>query len=174
LDNIVHTFHTKDGLQITVRPLQAEDTRLLIDLFAHMGLESRFLRFNTSLAEPDPERIQQEAQHIADVKRPENDGWLAFANLPDQPNAPVAGIRYLHTGSGSAEISLAVRDDMQNKGIGTALITFLFEQAKASGITKLEALVQLDNRPLWKILNKLPLPIQRNTDGSYVHLEIEL
>ncbi|NIP25600.1 MAG: hypothetical protein GWO38_17710, partial [Phycisphaerae bacterium] len=48
------------------------------------------------------------------------------------------------------------------------------EQARRAGITKLVALAQRNNRPLWKLLKKSPLPIKRTPDGSYVYLEVEL
>jgi GNAT superfamily N-acetyltransferase len=139
-----------------------------------MSQESRYSRFNLPLEDPDPGKIIQEAAEMVDLQRPESDGWLAFADLPDNPETPVGGVRYLHTGDGEAEISITVRDDMQNRGIGTALMAFLFEQAKKSGIHKLVALVQRNNRPLWEMLKKCPLPIKRTPDGSFVHLEVEL
>jgi RimJ/RimL family protein N-acetyltransferase len=174
LNQVVHTFKTKDGIPIHVRPLQPEDKAHLVHIFENMGHESRYSRFNLSLANPDPAVVWQEATEMVDLKRPDSDGWLAFADLPDAPNTPVAGIRYIHTQKGEAEISISVRDDMQNKGIGTGLMRFMFEQAKRAGITKLVALAQRNNRPLWELLKKSPLPIKRTPEGSYVYLEVEL
>ena len=174
LTKIVHTFQAKDGTLIEVRPMQPEDTPYLIDIFEHMGLESRYTRFNMALPAPDLALIQQEAAEMTDFERPESDGWLAFADLPDKPDTPVAGIRYIHTAPGEAEIALSVRDDMQNKGIGTALFLYMVEQAKKSGILRLVGLAQRNNRPLATLLSKSPYPIKRTPEGSYVHLEIAL
>lgn len=170
----VHTFQTKDGIPVKVRPLQPEDTAYLIDIFENMGVESRYARFNVPMENLDSEMIQQEAAEIAHIERPENDGWLAFADLPGRPDTPVAGIRYIRTAEGEAEVAISVRDDMQNKGIGTALLIFLFNQAKKAGITRLVALAQRSNRPLLQILTKAPYPIKRTPDGSNVYLEVEL
>jgi GNAT superfamily N-acetyltransferase len=111
---------------------------------------------------------------MVDFERPESDGWLAFADLPDAPDTPVAGIRYVRSGEGEAEIAISVRDDMQNKGIGTALMGFMVEQAKKAGLKKLVALAQRNNRPLWEMLKKSQVEIQRTPDGSFVYLEVEL
>lgn len=169
-----HTFHTKDGIPIRVRPLQPDDADYLIDIFENMGQESRYARFNMDLTDPDPELIEKEAAEMVALERPEDDGWLAFADLPGRPDTPVAGIRYIHTGEDEAEVAISVRDDMQNKGIGTALLLFLIEQAKKAGIHKLAALAQRNNRPLWQILSKTNLPIKRTPEGSFVHVEVEL
>ncbi len=171
---VVYTFQAKDGTQIEVRPMQREDSQHLVEIFEHMGLESRYSRFNMSLPAPAPELILQEAAEMTDFERPESDGWLAFADLPGNPDTPVAGIRYIHTGPGEAEIALSVRDDMQNKGIGSALFLYMLEQAKKSGIVRLVGLAQRNNRPLTKLLKKTVYPIKRTPDGSYVHLEIAL
>jgi acetyltransferase len=174
LSEVVHDFQTKDGIPIKVRPLQLEDAAHLVDIFENMGSESRYARFNVPMENPDPEMVYQEAAEMADVERPQNDGWLAFADLPGKPDTPVAGIRYIRTAEGEAEVAISVRDDMQNKGIGTAMLVFLFEQAKKAGITRLVALAQRNNRPLWQILTKAPYPIKRTPDGSNVYLEVEL
>lgn len=174
MNGTVHTFQTKDGILIRVRPLLPEDTSYLVDIFENMGQDSRYTRFNLTMVDPDPADVWQEAAEMADIERPQSDGWLAFADLPDNPDTAVAGIRYLHTGEGEAEIAVTVRDDMQNKGIGTELMAYLFEQAKQAGITRLVALAQRNNRPLWQMLKKSPIPIKRKPEGSYVYLEAEL
>ncbi|MFZ0546425.1 MAG: GNAT family N-acetyltransferase [Candidatus Promineifilaceae bacterium] len=172
---MVHTFQTKDGIPIKVRPLLPGDAAYLVDIFQNMGQESRYTRFNVPMPDPDPDAVQQEAAEMANFERPESDGWVAFADLPGKPDVPVAGIRYIRTtAEGEAEVSISVRDDMQNKGIGTALLLFLFEQARKAGLTRLVALVQRNNRPLWQILKKAPVPLKRTPDGSYVFLEFDL
>lgn len=174
MEQVVYTFQTKDGIPVRVRPLQPEDTGHLVDIFEHMSHESRYTRFNLPIADPSPDEVWQEAAEMVDFKRPESDGWLAFADLPDSPDTAVAGIRYIRSGEGEAEIAISVRDDMQNKGIGTALMGFMFEQAKKAGLKKLVALAQRNNRPLWEMLKKSPVEVKRTPDGSFVYLEVEL
>lgn len=154
--------------------MQPEDAVHLVDIFDHMSLDSRYTRFNMAMPAPDIERVQQEAAEMTDFERPNSNGWLAFADLPDQPNAPVAGIRYIHTAPGEAEISMSVRDDMQNKGIGTALFNIVIEEARKAGLTRLVGLAQRNNRPLLQLLNKISYPIKRKPDGSFMHLEVQL
>lgn len=162
-----HQFTTRDGQQIWLRAIESKDARHLVDLFQHMGPESRYLRFNLALDNPDPELVWAEAERLSQID-PEKDGaWLAFADLPDQPNAAVGGARYMGIGDAAAEASLAVRDDMQNKGIGTELLLFLVERARAAGIRKLIAVVQRGNRPLWHLLQRSPWLVEYESEGSY-------
>lgn len=94
-DDIVHTFHSKDGHLVSLRPLKPSDAHHLVDLFEHMGADSRFLRFNQSLTDPEPERVWAEAERMARVNPGKDGAWLAFMDLPGQENAPVAGARYI-------------------------------------------------------------------------------
>jgi acetyltransferase len=169
-----HMFYSKDGHPITMRPLQPEDAPLLIDLFEHMGADSRYLRFNLSLIDPDPDLIQEEAARMA-VVDPEKDGaWLAFADLPGQANAPIGGVRYMRLDPVTAEAALVVRDDMQNKGVGTALLAFLVKRAREAGIHRLVGTIQQANRALLHILKNAPMRVTFETEGSYTTIVVDL
>ena len=69
----IHTFETKTGLLINLRPLQADDAHHLVDLFNHMGPTSRYLRFNMALTNPDPDLVWAEARRLAQID-PNRDG----------------------------------------------------------------------------------------------------
>ena len=154
--------------------MQAEDASLLVDLFEHMGSDSRYLRFNLSLTDPDPQLVWEEAVRMAQVD-PDRDGaWLAFADLPDRENAPIAGVRYVRISEETAEAALVVRDDMQNKGIGTQLLAFLAERAWEAGIRRLTATIQRANRSLLHILRNSPLEVTFTSEGSYTSIVAEL
>jgi acetyltransferase len=169
-----HTFWSKDDRLIKVRSMQPEDAGHLVDLFEHMGPDSRYLRFNLPLTNLDPGLIWEEAKRMARVD-PEKDGaWLAFTDLPSQPNAPIAGARYIRTDLETAEAALAVRDDMQNKGIGSGLLAYLVDRARENGISCLVATVQRANRSLLHILTNSPLKVTFDSEGSYTTIKAEL
>lgn len=166
-DVYIHTFRTKDGDLIRLRPLRPEDAHHLVELFDHMGPESRFLRFNLALTNPDPELVWSEARRLARID-PELDGaWLAFAQLSDGEVVPVGGVRYMRIDDQSAEAALAVRDDMQNKGIGTELLRYLVRHARQAGVKKLVATVQRNNRPIFHLLQKTDLQLEFESEGGY-------
>ncbi len=168
------TFRSKNGLLLKIRPLQPEDARHLVNLFEHMGLESRYLRFNLALTDPSPDLVWAEAERLARID-PEQDGaWLVFADLPDQPEAPIAGARFVRTNETTAEVSIAVRDDMQNQGVGSHLLPFVIEQARDAGVRRLTASVQRNNRPLWYLLKRSGLNLEITYDGSGAVVETDL
>ncbi len=169
-----HSFRTKDGHQIWVRPLEPVDAHYLVDLFDHLGSESRYLRFNLALNNPDPELVWSEARRLAQIDPKRDGAWLAFCDLPTQPGAAVGGARYVRLDETTAEASLAVRDDMQNKGIGIELLRLLVEQARLAGIKKLVASAQRGNRALWHLLERSGLNITYESEGSSTEISAYL
>jgi len=173
-DEFIYSFRSRNGLLLKIRPLVPDDAGHLVDLFKHMGPESRFLRFNLALSNPDPELIRVEAQRMSEVD-PEKDGaWLVFGDLPDQENAPVAGGRYVRLDDDTAEASLAVRDDMQRQGIGSHLLQFMVRQARDRGVKRLIATVQRGNRPLWHMLQGSGLKYDVESLGGYSNIAVDL
>jgi acetyltransferase len=174
VDGSVRSWRTSKGLLVHIRPLHPDDDRHLVDLFGHMGPESRFLRFNLALPNPDPELVWAEAQRMSRIDPARDGAWLVFADLPDQPQAPIAGVRYIRLTDEMAEASMAVRDDMQGQGIGSEMLRFLIAQARAAGLVKLTASVQRSNRALWRLLQSSGLSLSFESEGSFTTVTADL
>ena len=171
-----HTFEAKNGLLVWIRPMRPDDTQNLVDIFAHLSPESRYLRFHEALTHASSHLVHDTAAGFATMPAEKGKGWLAFADLPDQPCAPVGGIRYVRLADepGVAEVALTVRDDLHGQGIGRELLYLLAKQARTEGIRKLTAIVQADNRAVLRLLSAAPIPIKRNFKGGEIYMEADL
>jgi len=169
-----HHFTTKTGLQVRVRPLYPDDAPFLIDLFAHLGPESRYLRFHQALATIPPHQAMGEATTLTYTTWRHGQGWLAFADLPDEPDAPVGGVRWIRTNGDVAEMALTVRDDMQGQGIGSELLRFAVEQARVQGIRTMTAVVQAGNHAIQRLLSASPWPVHRTIHAGEMFVEVDL
>lgn len=166
---------SSQGMKVRVYRLTPGDAEHLIDLFAHMSPASRQFRFNEYLDHPDPEYVRREAARLANVTPEQGAAWLAFADLPDQPDAPVAGARYVRTEDPAvAEISAAVRDDLQQRGIGSELLFRLAERAKADGIHRLVASFHTGNKAIWSLLAESPFHVTTEVHGTETEVIIDL
>ena len=171
----VHQFWTETGFAVRVRPMQPGDAVHLVDLFEHMGTDSRYMRFNLPLTDPDPDWVAQEAARLADVDPEKGAAWLAFADLPGEPAACVGGIRYILGEDGeSAEVALVVRDDLHGQGIGTELIRFAGISAYLRGVRRLVGVVQSRNIALWHTLDNLSVPVERRLMGPLTEVAVTL
>lgn len=170
------TFKSDAGLLVEVFRLQPEDAAYLVDLFEHMSVTSRYQRFNQYLANVDWQMVEREAEHLSIVDPARGLGLLAFADLPDQPHAPVGGARYVRTEEDEyqAEISVAVRDDLQGQGIGGQLLHNLVLMARAAGVHALVGTFHTANRRIWDLLAESPFQVHTEIDGVQTSLTIDL
>ncbi len=168
------TLHTTSGLILRVRAEQPGDGPILIDLFDHLSPSSRYLRFSKSMNDPDPQRVRQEAERLARLGPPTDMAWLAFTDLPEQADAPIAAVRYVRTEPGEAELAIAVRDDIQRRGVGSALLLFACMQAQGDGVERLTATFRSENRGVWSLLKRSPFPVSWEIDGPEISAVIDL
>jgi GNAT superfamily N-acetyltransferase len=170
------SFELADGATVWVRPLLPVDAPILVELFAHLGAESRYNRFQVAATEPKEELIWREARRLATISPDEGMGWLAFVADPEREGAflSVGGMRYLFVEPGVAEASLTVRDDMQRRGIGQRLMFYMLDYARQHGVKRMTAVVQRNNLGMWRLLNHSPVPLKRVPDGGYTHVELDL
>jgi RimJ/RimL family protein N-acetyltransferase len=166
-------FTTPTGLQVTFRRLRLEDAPYIVDLFDHLSPQSRYQRFQIPLNQPDRAWVQQTAHDLADVQEP-GEGWLAFADLPDQPDACIGGGRFISTGPGEAEVSVTVRDDFQGQGLGAEILQLLFGEARNAGIHTLVAYVQATNQSVFRMLARVGIPYRRSTHQGETRIELDL
>jgi RimJ/RimL family protein N-acetyltransferase len=175
LDNsFIGSYETKTGIIVHARPLQAEDAPYLVDLFENMGPESRYNRFMQAVDHVGIDRVWHEAEQVAHQTNDRSFGLVAFADLPQRHNTPIAAARYVSISSTQAELAVSVRDDMQHMGIGTWLMEHLMAIAVEHGIEQLVGTIQNGNTAMWALLKKIGCRLERQPEGSYSQVTIHL
>jgi acyl-CoA hydrolase/GNAT superfamily N-acetyltransferase len=155
---------TRTGFPILTRPVKISDEPLLKDFFYSLSDQSLYRRFISVRKDMPHERLQEfvvidytrEMVILATVKEAEMEKVVAVGQygINDQ----------IH----SAEVSLVVRDDYQNKGIGTALLSYLTYLAKREGLMGFTAEVLVENKPMINLFEKMGFDIQkRSAQGVY-------
>jgi len=167
-------FTTKDGIPVWVRLLRRKDTHYLVDLFEHMGPESRYRRFHQVADNVPAAQVWEEAKRIATAVPDEQLGLIAFSTLPGEGEIAVGVARIVWLSDETAEVAMSVRDDRQGQGIGKRLLTMVLELAQISGAEKVVGTVQNDNDSMWHLFAQLPYPIQRTIDGTESEISIDL
>jgi ribosomal protein S18 acetylase RimI-like enzyme len=71
-----------------------------------------------------------------------------------------------------AEVAFAVRDDYQNKGIGTELLSYLTYLANRQGLLGFTAEVLMENRPMLHLFEKMGFDIQKRREEGVYELEM--
>ena len=150
-----------DGTTIEIRPARPEDFDAVRDLHAKMSPDNLYLRF-FSLS---PMAAEREARRICREPGPDHAALLA-----------VLGGELIGCGtfecddppSRSAEIALAVADDMHTRGVGTLLLEHLVSLARSRGCRAITADTLSENAAMLRVFADAGLQVHRAlADGVY-------
>src|SRR5580698_9708998 len=168
IDSAHYSFEEvlRDGGSIHVRALRPNDRERLLDHFKGLSQQSRYYRFfglKRSMSEAELVRLTQ-LDFVAHVG--------LVATLRDGTGERFIGVaRYIRTADPThAEVSFAVLDEHQGRGIGSILLDHLSRIARASGIVELEADVLGDNNRMLEVFAKSGFKVRRSNSSGVIHL----
>ena len=155
---------TKTGMEILLRPVKISDEPLLKDFFYSLSDNSLYRRFISVRKDMPHERLQEFV--IIDYTKQ----MVTLATIHRGEKEEIVGMgQYgIDEATHTAEVGFAVRDDCQNKGIGTELIIFLTYLAKKQGLLGFFAEVLVENRSMLHLFDKMGFDIiKRREEGVY-------
>ena len=165
----------KDGSMAHIRPIKASDTDLIIAILDGMSANSRYMRFNTSLTNIAHSYLEQLArQTVKSITGDKGQGFIVVRKNEDGSETPMGKARYVRDGHNSAEIALSIADEFQGLGLGTILIKQLVDAARNEGLANLEAIINHDNRPMQRLIQKLGLPFDQALEATSVVMTVRL
>ncbi len=155
---------TKTGLEIFLRPVKISDEPLLKDFFYSLSDKTLYRRFISARKDMPHERLQQFV--VIDYTKE----MIILAVIKKNGKEEVVGVgEYgIDEREYTAEVALVVRDDYQNRGIGTELLSYLTYLAKRQGLHGFTAEVLADNRAMLHLFEKMGFDIERRkAEGVY-------
>ncbi|MGZ4184503.1 MAG: N-acetyltransferase family protein [Solirubrobacteraceae bacterium] len=157
-----------DGTRLRLRPLTREDHDGLLSLFHRLSEESRWRRFMS----PKPRLAPRELDYLTDIDHVAHE---AFAAVDERDGSLVGVARYIrHAGSEcSAELAVEVADELQRRGIGTALCARVIARARDNGFTVLTATTLWNNQAARRLLRRLGFHACRS-QGREIELALVL
>lgn len=149
----------RDGCCIQIRPLNFDEYDRLDDLYKRSSEESLRKRFGWTNAR----------EWLRSIKGCVDTGSLCLIGeyMTESGTIEVLGDcwYFIDKNSGTAEVSILVRDDFQNKTLGTQLMSKLVDIAQKEGLYRLFALVNVTNTPMLRIIQRLQFNFVHGADG---------
>jgi acyl-CoA synthetase (NDP forming)/GNAT superfamily N-acetyltransferase len=150
-----------DGTTVEIRTTRPGDFDAVRDMHTKMSSDNFYLRF-FSLGRVAAE---QEARRVCREPSPDHAALLAVL---DGEVVGCGSYERADTGSTSAEVALAVADDMQNRGVGTLLLEHLISLARSRGVRAFIAETMTENALMLQVIADAGLPTHRAlADGVY-------
>ncbi len=163
------TMLLDDGTLISFRPIHPTDEPATRDLFYSLSQETVYYRYMSHMKRIPRKQMQNfvYVDHRNEV--------AIVGTVPEASGDEIIAIGryYLDQKSNRAEVAFVVRDDWQNKGIGSFILKHLTNIAKRNGIAGFTAEVMRDNKPMQSVVNRSGLKVRSKlTDGVY-HFEMD-
>lgn len=159
----------KDGSRVEIRPLTPADKEGLAAGFERLSDLSRYRRFLS----PTEHLTARQLAYLTDVDHHDHEALVAV-EPSSREGLGVARYVRSHDTPEEAEFAVAVADDWQRRGLGTALLAQLAERALAEGITRFTALVLSDNPPVQHLLERLGQVEQRPAEGGTIEVCLQI
>ena len=164
------TYVMQDGTQLNLRPIHPTDEPAMKELFYALSLETIYYRFMSHLKHLPRKEIHNFVfiNHRSDV--------AIVATLPASQGEEMIAIGryYLDESTNLAEVAFVVRDEWQNRGIGSFLLRHLATIAKRNGISGFTAEVLRENRAMQRVFQKSHYRVQSRPTDEVVSFRIDL
>ncbi|MDW8048287.1 MAG: GNAT family N-acetyltransferase [Nitrososphaerota archaeon] len=160
----------KDGTEVLIRPIKPSDATMKQHLFYSLSKEAVVKRYFGSLRAFPLKRVWPYV--IVDY----NNEMVLVASISERSGESIIGIGSYSRipNSDLAEVAFVVRDDWQNKGLGSILFKHLAEVAIKKGISGFVAWVMRDNIKMMRVFRKSSFPMQYRVEGDLYHVKIDL
>jgi acetyltransferase len=172
----VSQWTTKNGREITIRPIRPEDEPLMAEFHSTLSNRTVYLRYFASLS------LSARTTHERLLR-------ICFGDY-DREMVLVAGRRDAHTGAyniigvgrlnklpghgNQAEVAVLVSDPCQGQGIGLELLRRVVQVARDEKLSRVSAEMLADNLAMQAISKKLGFQLRQHSDSSALHAVLDL
>jgi acetyltransferase len=153
--HLVSHWQTRDGTEITVRPLRPEDALLEKEFVHNLSDESRYFRFFGTLRELTPEMLLRFTQFDYDREM----ALTVVTSVADREQAIGAARYVIDREGGGCEFAIAIADQWHKRGIGRRLMAALIEAAREKKLSHMHGDVLADNGPMLAMMESLGFSI---------------
>jgi acyl-CoA synthetase (NDP forming)/RimJ/RimL family protein N-acetyltransferase len=155
----------RDGRTAHLRPIVPEDAEGLVEFYAQVSEQSKYLRFFA----PMPNLSERDVLRFTNVDYRDR---VAFVMTVAQKIIAVG--RYDTIEPGKAEVAFLVQDAHQGRGIGQLLLEHLGQAGRERGIERFVAEVLPDNRRMMQVFREQGYQVTGGWDEGVMHLEFDI
>ncbi|TMF50621.1 MAG: GNAT family N-acetyltransferase [Chloroflexi bacterium] len=165
------TVELREGTKVHLRPIVAADEPLLHEAVAAMSERTVYFRFFSPI-----KRMSDALAHrLAVVDYNDRFAIVATTHRPNAKERIVGVARYDRArGTDVAEVAVAVIDEFQRRGLGSALLAELARVGRAHGIKTFSLIVLPENREMLDLLRKMGWIHQAKLVGGVYEISFEL
>jgi len=155
-------------VDVFFRPIKPSDEDLEREFFYSLSDESVYYRFFNIVKAMPHERLQP----LVNIDYRDEMAIACFIGGPGEEKMIAIGRYKIDPADNLAEIAFLVRDDWQQRGIGTFLFKKMTDIAMKRGIGGFKAEVLAQNRKMMSVFHKSRFPVRTKLEDGAYYLEI--
>ena len=159
---------TKQGLDILLRPVKITDEPMLKDFFYALSEDSMYLRFFSQRKDMPHKRLQD----FVAVDYSKKMEILAVIQGKEKETIIGLGQYELNRDMHTAEAALVVKDQCQNQGVGSELLSYLTYLARRQGLLGFTAEVLVENKPMLLLFEKMGFEIEKRREEEVYEMRM--
>ena len=99
---------------------------------------------------------------------------VILASLTNEQKETIVGVAqyFINPVNHTADVAFVVRDDYQNKGIGTELLSYLTYLARKQGLLGFNAEVLVENKRMLHLFQKMGFNLEKNINSGIYNLKM--
>jgi acetyltransferase len=158
-----------DGVEVLIRPIRPDDKALLAAGMEHLSEQSAYQRFLV----PKRRLTAAELRYLTEVDFRDHVAFVAVR--PEEPDVLVGVGRWIRLADPEvAEIAFVVADDLQRRGLGTAIGEALADAARERGVRRFVATMLPHNLAAHELFARVAQEREVTTSGTLHELRGEL
>ena len=159
----------RDGSRVRIRQLGPNDKAGLAAGFERLSELSRYRRFLS----PTADLTARQLAYLTEVDHHDHEALVA---IEPSSRDGLGVARYVRSSKDrqEAEFAVAVADDWQGRGLGTALLRHLAMRAREEGITRFTGLVSSENEAVRHMLSTLGQVQQRHAGAGANEVSLQI
>jgi acetyltransferase len=167
-------WKTKDGTDITIRPIRPEDEPRIVRFHETLSERTVYYRYLEML------QLTQRVAHerLTRICFIDYDREIALVAQRENASgfAEIIGVGRLDKtpGTPDAELAVVISDAAQGKGLGSELVRRLIDVAKQEKIRRITAQLLPENAAMRAILEKLGFTVAGKADDPTLSAELEI
>jgi acyl-CoA hydrolase/GNAT superfamily N-acetyltransferase len=158
-----------DGTQINFRPIHPTDEPRMRDLFYALSQQTVYYRFMRAMKNLPQKQVREfvYVDHRNEV--------AIVGTLPEAHGEDIiaVGRYYLDPKTNRAEVAFVVRDNWQNRGIGSFLLQYLSQVARRNGISGFTAEVLRENKAMQTVMLRSGLKVESKLENGVYSYKLD-
>jgi GNAT superfamily N-acetyltransferase len=157
-----HLVTLRDGRRVLLRPIRRDDAAATTQFLEGLSSSSKHFLFLGAIA-----RLSDaELARLCDPDHGQDMAYVAVA--ADASEREIGLCRYAGAGGAEgAEISVAVADEWQHRGLGTLLLKRLIAYAREHGVRRLYSMDSIANEPMRRLARELGFVETRDREDPH-------